>query len=247
MKNVAAADGQRENDGRHSRRRGPGARTRRTAGWAGSRRRSRKAGVSTVIFPRGTVGIEPNPPPLGIASGQPCTTKLQRNCDRKSNRHRLGATGAPRITWMSRSRIFLRSVLRLTPEQLRGLDLVAAGRGERRADQRIFDLPEDAVIEAGRRQALAEALEIGRRGAARPSRRASRRSSPSPRESAIGRLVELALDDVLGDRLLRVERGEPADQVLELADVAGPAVALQPLDRRRLDLLWPAGPPSRPA
>ena len=40
-----------------------------------------------------------------------------------------------------------------------------------------------------------------------------------------------------GDRLLRIERGETADEVLQLADIAGPAVALHGLDRARLDRL----------
>ena len=76
-----------------------------------------------------------------------------------------------RITWISRSRIFLRSVLRLSPEQVGGADLVAAGRRERRRQQRIFDLAQDAVIEAGRRQTVVEAREIARQMCARPQRR----------------------------------------------------------------------------
>ena len=62
---------------------------------------------------------------------------------------------------MSRSRIFLRSVLRLTPKQVGGADLVAAGGGQRRRQQRIFDLAQDAMIEARRRQTVLEAGEIG--------------------------------------------------------------------------------------
>ena len=45
-------------------------------------------------------------------------------------------------------------------EQVRGADLVAAGGGERGREQRHLDLLEDAVIEAGRRHAVREALEV---------------------------------------------------------------------------------------
>ena len=48
---------------------------------------------------------------------------------------------------------------------------------------------------------------------------------------------ELLLDRGDGDHLLRVERGEAADEVLELAHIAWPAMALQPLHGRRVDLL----------
>ena len=43
--------------------------------------------------------------------------------------------------------------------------------------------------------------------------------------------VEFRLDDRAGDGLLRVERRQPPDEVFQLAHVAGPAVALQPLHR----------------
>ena len=48
------------------------------------------------------------------------------------------------------------------PQQVGGADLVAARGCERRRQQRIFDLPQDAVIEAGRRQAVIETGEICR-------------------------------------------------------------------------------------
>ena len=47
-------------------------------------------------------------------------------------------------------------------EQFGGPDLVAARRGQRRADQRAFDLAQDAVIEAGRRQLSRKPREIVR-------------------------------------------------------------------------------------
>src|ERR1700730_741133 len=45
-------------------------------------------------------------------------------------------------------------------EQIGRANLIAARRRECRREQRVFDLPQDAVIEAGRRQAVAEAAEI---------------------------------------------------------------------------------------
>ena len=44
-------------------------------------------------------------------------------------------------------------------EQFGGLDLVAAQRRHRRHDQRVFDLGEHPLVEAGRRQAVAEGSE----------------------------------------------------------------------------------------
>ena len=40
-----------------------------------------------------------------------------------------------------------------------------------------------------------------------------------------------------GDRVLRIEGGEAPDQVLELAHVARPAIALQPVHRLAVELL----------
>src|SRR5215208_7993405 len=45
-------------------------------------------------------------------------------------------------------------------EQVGGADLVTAGSGERGREQRVLDLAQDAVIEAGRRHAVGEAGEI---------------------------------------------------------------------------------------
>ena len=45
-------------------------------------------------------------------------------------------------------------------EKLGRLDLVAPGRGHRRQHQRIFDLGENALVKAGRRQIAAETGEI---------------------------------------------------------------------------------------
>ena len=52
-----------------------------------------------------------------------------------------------------------------------------------------------------------------------------------------GRLRQLGVDHRRGDGLLRIERGEPARQVFQFAHVAGPAIALQPVERGLVDLL----------
>ncbi len=40
-----------------------------------------------------------------------------------------------------------------------------------------------------------------------------------------------------GDGFLRIKRGETARQIFQFADVAGPAMALEPVLRGRIDLL----------
>src|SRR5215471_13287116 len=49
------------------------------------------------------------------------------------------------------------------PEQIGGADLVAAGGGERHRQERMLDLPQNAVIEPGRRQLVAESGEVRRK------------------------------------------------------------------------------------
>ena len=80
----------------------------------------------------------------------------------------------PRMTSMSNSRIFLRKVLRLRPEQLRRPDLVAARRRQGQQDQRPLDLAQHPVVEPGGRQGVLVRGEIVARDAVRP-----RRASPS--------------------------------------------------------------------
>src|SRR5882672_5456197 len=46
------------------------------------------------------------------------------------------------------------------PEQVGGADLVAAGGRERHREQRMLDLPQNAVIEAGGRQLVAEGRKV---------------------------------------------------------------------------------------
>ena len=47
---------------------------------------------------------------------------------------------------------------------------------------------------------------------------------------------EFDLDQLLGDDLLRMQRGKSANKVFQLANIAGPAVPLHPIERRLLDI-----------
>src|SRR5262245_33828312 len=49
---------------------------------------------------------------------------------------------------------FLAQCIAVKPEQIGGTDLIAARGRESRRQQRIFDLPQNAMIEPGRRQAV---------------------------------------------------------------------------------------------
>ena len=60
-----------------------------------------------------------------------------------------------------------------------------------------------------------------------------------------GRLRQFVVDDRGGDGFLRIKRGQPADEILQFAHIAGPAVALEPLDGGRLDLLGRQALPRR--
>ena len=42
---------------------------------------------------------------------------------------------------------------------------------------------------------------------------------------------QFAVDDGRGDDVLRVERGKPSREIFQFADVAGPTVLFQPLQR----------------
>src|SRR5215475_3029404 len=67
---------------------------------------------------------------------------------------------------------FLAQRVAIDPEQVRRADLVVSCRRERHREQRMLDLAQDAVVEAGRRQRLAEARKIRRQVALDRSRKA---------------------------------------------------------------------------
>src|SRR6266496_5795176 len=127
------------------------------------------------------------------ASGSPCTKFWKRR----------SAGGTDHLDLQLAD--LLAQGVAMDAQEIGGADLVAAGGGERRGDQRIFDLAQDAVIEARRRQ---RALEIGEIPAEIPLDR--------DRELVLGnllrlrrhgrRLRELRIDHRGGDRLLRIER-----------------------------------------
>src|SRR5262245_19383892 len=56
---------------------------------------------------------------------------------------------------------FLPQSVAVKPQQIGRADLISPGRGQSRCEQRVFHLAQNAVIEAGRRQAVFEPREIG--------------------------------------------------------------------------------------
>src|SRR5262245_18472741 len=92
------------------------------------------------------------------------------------------------------------------------------------------------MVEAGRRKAIAKTAEVFIEVAL-----------DRDRELLFGvaflierrrrRWSELVVDDCGGNDLLRVERGKAAGEIFQLAHIAGPAIALEPVYRGGLDLL----------
>src|SRR5215469_12683180 len=100
----------------------------------------------------------------------------------------------------------------------------------------MLDFAQDAMVEAGWGQRVAEAGKIG--GEMALDR--SRESLLGPRLLGgrdHGGLRQLGIDDRSRDGLLRIEGGEAASEVLELAYIAGPPVALEPVERGLVELL----------
>src|SRR5260370_20936423 len=111
---------------------------------------------------------------------------------------------------------------------MRGPDLVAAGRPEGQQDQRPLYFADHPVVEPGGWQTAFVRGEItldvalarrGKPASARSLRGITRR----------GRVAELGLDDPAPNYLLRIERRQPPNQVLQLTHVPGPAIGAQPL------------------
>src|SRR5215470_17265270 len=100
----------------------------------------------------------------------------------------------------------------------------------------MLDLAQDAVIEARRRQFVPKAREVGREMAFDGGREALLRSRLLVGGDH-GGLREFRIDHGGGDRFLRIERGEPTREVLELTHVTRPAVPLEPFKRGLLELL----------
>src|ERR1700686_2361583 len=108
-------------------------------------------------------------PPARTASSGTLDTQLQRKCDRKTtgrsvkSRSGLAAllasfsAGAPDHLDVEIADLLAKRIP-VHAEKLRGLDLIAAGRGKGRADQRILHLAENTMIEPWRGQAVAEAM-----------------------------------------------------------------------------------------
>src|SRR4051812_11701589 len=119
-------------------------------------------------------------------------------------------------------------------EQIGSTDLVTAGGGERGREQRHLDLLQDAMIEARRRHAVREALEV--RGEISFHRAAEIVDAMLDGGTRADRgWRQLAVDDGARDHVLGIERSKTTGEVLELAHVARPAVLLHPLQRQRVE------------
>src|SRR5262245_30094739 len=131
---------------------------------------------------------------------------------------------------------FLAQSVAVKPQEVGRANLVSAGRRQRRRDQRQFDFLQDAAVETGGRQLVAEAHEIvGKVALDRLGEIARRFRGIGERRAARAR--QFVLDHVDGDDLLGIDRRETPHQILELAHIARPVIAFQTLDRGRLEAL----------
>src|SRR5688572_18055500 len=115
---------------------------------------------------------------------------------------------------------FLAQRIAVQSEELRGLDLIASGRPKRDADQRCLDLPQHAVIQPRRRQAIAVLAEIARQMALQCG--ADIVGLGRPFGADLRTWSELGLDDRRRDPLLGIERGQAANEIFQLAHVSRP-------------------------
>src|SRR6516164_314589 len=132
---------------------------------------------------------------------------------------------------------FLPQSVAVKPQQIRCPDLISPGCCQGRRKQRIFDLAQNAVIEPGRRQAIFEPREISCEVAL--DRTAE--IFVAPRLFASNRkcrLRQFRIDHRRGDCLLWVERGQPASQIFEFANITRPAMPLETIERGLINLLW---------
>src|SRR3569832_239813 len=108
-------------------------------------------------------------------------------------------------------------------EQVRGTDLVASCSAEAEGQKGARDVLEDAVIEARGWQGLAVFQEILRQmplyGGAQRCSFVALLHADRPL-----RLLELGRAHACRNRLAGMQHGEAANKVLELADIAGPAI-----------------------
>src|ERR1700722_2638195 len=87
--------------------------------------------------------------------GAPVLSESDPSCRANSTR---SAAGADHLDLQGPD--LLAQSIAVDAEQTGGPDLVSPGCGERSREQRIFDLTQDAVIEPGGRQSVAEAAKV---------------------------------------------------------------------------------------
>src|SRR5215831_12364566 len=132
---------------------------------------------------------------------------------------------------------FLPQSVAVKPQQIGRADLISPGRGQSRREQRVFNLAQNAVIEAGRRQPVFEPREIGCEVTLDRAAEivVATRLFASNRKCG---LRQFRIDHRSADCLLRVKRGQPARQIFEFANIARPAMPLETIEGGLIDLLW---------
>src|SRR5687767_1353412 len=120
-------------------------------------------------------------------------------------------------------------------QQLGGADLVPAGCGQGDGYERALDLADDTVVEPRRGQPFAIFREM--LGQIAFDHGGERRLVVLGGRHGSLQLDQFGGHRVLMDRLVGIEHNKPPDEVLQLADIAGPGMALQPFDRGGFEAL----------
>src|SRR4029450_11858249 len=142
------------------------------------------------------------------------------NCDNSGARQRalwpIGTTGKLLKTLAAAAEDldfeiadFLAQRIAIDSEEIRRADLIPASGCERPRQERMLDLPQHTMVEAGRRQAIAKAREIRRQVPFDGGRKALLRARRL-RIGHHGGLCEFGVDHRSRDCFLRIESGEPA-------------------------------------
>src|SRR5689334_910256 len=125
---------------------------------------------------------------------------------------------------------FLPQGVAIDPQQVGGADLIASCCRQSRRQQRMLHLPQDAMVEPGRRQTVVKLREIG---SEMPFDRAAEAFFARPLFATDRKrgVCQLSVDHRRGNHFLRIERRQAAGQILEFTHIARPAMPLETIDR----------------
>src|SRR6266851_10119599 len=125
----------------------------------------------------------------------------------------------------------------IEPQETGSAQLIPACCPKSQGQERALDLGNDTIVHAVRRQALAmgdkKCLQVAVDGVGQGNVAAGDIADLGPLLDGGNRVGQLGLDRLDADHLFRIERRQPAHEVDQLADVARPAVLLQPRHRLR--------------